>query len=97
MILTPKAKEYGKRMQDISLKYLNKNAKLFRGTWTQWEEQDVKMIFDDARNLYLIGLYMIEGNFDAAMGLASELDTLVRDEIPNSVWKYLEKFTVDQE
>jgi hypothetical protein len=95
MILTPKAKEYGKGMQVISHMYLNKNAKLFRGT--QWEEQDVKMIFDDARNLYLIGLYMIEGNFDAAMGLASELDTLVRDEIPRSVWNYLEKFTVDQE
>jgi hypothetical protein len=95
MIKTPKAKEYGKRMQVISHMYLNKNAKLFKGT--QWEEQDVKMIFDDARNLYLVGLYMIQGDFDAAMGVASELDTLVRDEIPNSVWKYLEKFTVDQE
>ncbi len=82
-------------MQVISHMYLNKNAKLFKNT--QWEEQDVKMIFDDARNLYLVGLYMIQGDFDAAMGLASELDTLVRDEIPNSVWKYLEKFTVDQE
>jgi hypothetical protein len=95
MIKTPKAKEYGKRMQVISMMYLNKNAKLFRNT--QWEEQDVKMIFDDAQNLYLIGLYMIQGDFDAAMGVASELDTLVRDEIPKSVWNYLEKFTVDQE
>ena len=95
MILTPKAKEYGKRMQVISHMYLNKNAKLFRGT--QWEEQDVKMIFDDARNLYLVGLYMIEGDLDAALGLASELDTVVREEIPNSIWKYLEKNTVDQE
>jgi hypothetical protein len=95
MIKTPKAKEYGKRMQVISHMYLNKNAKLFKNT--QWEEQDVKMIFDDARNLYLVGLYMIQGDFDAAMGLASELDTLVRDEIPNSVWNYLQKFTVDQE
>jgi hypothetical protein len=95
MIKTPKAKEYGKRMQVISVMYLNKNAKLFKNT--QWEEQDVKMIFDDARNLYLIGLYMIQGDFDAAMGLASELDTLVRDEIPNSIWNYLEKFTIDQE
>jgi hypothetical protein len=95
MILTPKAKEYGKRLQVISHMYLNKNAKLFKGT--QWEEQDVKMIFDDARDLYLVGLYMIQGDFDAAMGVASGLDTLVRDEIPNSVWKYLEKFTIDQE
>jgi len=95
MIKTPKAKEYGKRMQVISHMYLNKYAKLFKNT--QWEEQDVKMIFNDARNLYLVGLYMIQGDFDAAMGVASELDTLVRDEIPNSVWNYLEKFTVDQE
>jgi hypothetical protein len=95
MIKTAKGKEYGKRLQVISHMYLNKNAKLFRGT--QWEEQDVKMIFDDARNLYLVGLYLIEGDLDAAMGLASELDTLVRDEIPNSIWKYLEKNTIDQE
>jgi hypothetical protein len=95
MIKTPKAKEYGKRMQVISHMYLNKNAKLFKNT--PWEEQDVKMIFDDARNLYLVGLYMIQGDFDAAMGVASELDTLVRDEIPNSIWNYLEKFTIDQE
>jgi hypothetical protein len=95
MILTPEAKKYGKKMQEISLKYPSKNAKLFKGT--QWEEQDVKMIFDDAQNLYLVGLYMIQGDFDAAMGVASELDTLVRDEIPKSVWNYLEKFTVDQE
>ena len=95
MIKTAKGKEYGKRMQVISHMYLNKNAKLFKGT--QWEEQDVKMIFDDARNLYLIGLYMIEGNFDAAMAVANEVDTLVRDEIPKSVWNYLEKFTIDQE
>jgi hypothetical protein len=95
MILTLKAKEYGKKMQEISLKYPARNAKLFKGT--QWEEQDVKMIFDDAQNLYLVGLYMIQGDFDAAMGVASELDTLVRDEIPKSVWNYLEKFTIDQE
>ena len=98
MIKTPKAKEYGKRMQVISHMYLNKNAKLFKGErGSIWEEQDVKMIFDDAANLYLIGLYMIEGDFDAAMGIASELDTLVRDEIPRSVYNYLEKFTIDQE
>jgi hypothetical protein len=95
MILTPKAKEYGKRMQVISHMYLNKNAKLFKNT--QWEEQDVKMIFDDARNLYLIGLYMIQGDFDAAIAVANEMDTLVRDEIPRSVYNYLEKFTLDQE
>ena len=95
MILTPKAKEYGKRMQVISHMYLNKNAKLFKNT--QWEEQDVKMIFDDARDLYLIGLYMIQGDFDAAIAVANEMDTLVRDEIPRSVYNYLEKFTIDQE
>jgi hypothetical protein len=95
MIRTPEAKKYGKKLQELSSKYITRNTKLFKGT--QWEEQDVKMIFDDARNLYLVGLYMIQGDFDAAMGLASELDTLVRDEIPKSVWNYLEKFTIDQE
>ena len=95
MIKTAKGKEYGKRMQVISHMYLNKNAKLFKNT--QWEEQDVKMIFDDAHNLYLVGLYMIQGDFDAAMGVASDMDTLVRDEIPQSVYNYLVKNTVDQE
>ncbi len=95
MIKTAKGKEYGKRLQVISHAYLNKNTKLFKNT--QWEEQDVSMVFDDARDLYLVGLYLIQGDVDAAMGLASELDTLVRDEIPNSIWKYMEKYTVDQE
>ena len=96
MILTPKAKEYGKRMQVISHMYLNRWTKRFKATEQDFE-RDMKMVFDDARNLYMVGAYMIAGNFDAAMGVACELDTLVRDEIPNSVWKYLEKFTVDQE
>lgn len=95
MILTPEAKKYGKKLQELSSKYVAKNAKLFKGT--QWEEQDVKMIFDDASNLFLAGSYMIEGDFDAAMGVVSELDTLVRDEIPKSIYNYLCKFTLDQE
>ena len=63
----------------------------------QWEEDDIELLHNDAANLAMIGQYMIEGNFDAAYALASELDTLVRDEIPNSVWKYLQKYTIDQE
>ena len=55
------------------------------------------MVFDDARNLYMVGAYMVEGNFDAAYAVANEMDTLVRDEIPRSVYNYLEKFTIDQE
>jgi hypothetical protein len=31
------------------------------------------------------------------MGVASSLDTAVRDEIPKSIWNYLEKYTLDQE
>lgn len=95
MIKTPKAKEYGKRMKDISVKYLNKSTKSFFGG--QWEESDIELLYQDAANLSIIGQYMIEGNFDAAYGLASELDTLVRDEIPNSIWNYLQKYTVEQE
>ena len=95
MIKTPKAKEYGKRMQVISMMYLNKNTKNFFKD--QWEEDDIEMLYKDAAGLSMIGQYMIEGCFEAAYGLASELDTLVRDEIPASIWNYLEKYTVDQE
>ena len=95
MIKTPKAKEYGKRMKVISTMYLNKSTKMFFGG--QWEEDDVELLYNDAANLSMIGQYMIEGNLDAAYGLATELDTLVRDEIPNSVWNYLQKYTIDQE
>lgn len=95
MIKTPTAKEYGKKMQDISQKYLVKNTKNFFKD--QWEEEDIELLYKDAANLSMIGQYMIEGNFDAAYSLASELDTLVRDEIPKSIWNYLEKYTVDQE
>ena len=95
MILTPKAKEYGKKMQDISQKYLVKNTKNFFKD--QWEEDDIEMLYKDAAGLSMIGQYMLEGNFDAAYSLASDLDTLVRDEIPNSVWNYLQKYTVEQE
>jgi hypothetical protein len=96
MIKTPKAKEYGKRMRDISAKYLNKNVKLFKATEEGFED-DIQMIYKDAAGLYMIGSYMLEGNFDAAMGVASSLDTAVRDEIPKSIWNYLEKYTLDQE
>ena len=82
-------------MQDISKKYLVKNTTNFFKD--QWEEDDIEMLYKDAAMLAMVGQYMIEGCFEAAYGLASELDTLVRDEIPNSIWKYLEKYTVDQE
>ena len=95
MIKTLKAKEYGKRMQVISMMYLNKSTKLFFKD--QWQEDDIEMLYKDAAGLAMIGQYMMEGDFNAAYSLASDLDTLVRDEIPNSVWNYLQKFTVDQE
>ena len=95
MIKTAKGKEYGKRMKVLSITYLTKNTKTFFGG--QWEEEDIEMLYSDAANLAMIGQYLIEGNINAAYSLASELDTLVRDEIPNSVWNYLQKYTIDQE
>jgi len=96
MIKTSKGKEYGKRMKVISTMYLNKMTKIFKSSDSSYED-DLKMIYDDACNLQMIGAYMIEGHFYAAMGVASSLDTAVRDEIPASIWNYLEKFTIDQE
>ena len=83
-------------MQVISHMYINRWTKRFKAT-EQGFECDMKMVFDDARNLYMVGAYMIVGNFDAAMAVANEMDTLVRDEIPKSVYNYLCKFTIDQE
>lgn len=94
MIKTPKAKEYGKRMRVISMMYLNRSTKLFFAG--QWQEDDIEMLYKDAASLSMIGQYMQEGNLDAAYALAADLDTLVRDEIPNSVWNYLQKYTIDQ-
>ena len=95
MILTPEAKKYGKKMQELSVKYIKQNAKLFKATEEDYESS-VQMIFDDAQSLYAIGGYMLVGNFDAAMSLASEVATAVRDEIPKSIYNYLCKFTIDQ-
>lgn len=91
MIKTPKGKEYGKRMKVLSIAYLTKNTKLFFNN--QWEEEDIELLYNDAANLAMIGQYLIEGNINAAYSLASDLDTLVRDEIPNSVWSYMQKYT----
>jgi hypothetical protein len=91
-----KSKQYGKKMQEVSAKYIAKNAKLFKATEDDYES-NVQMIFDDAQNLYAIGGYMIAGNLDAAMSLASEVATAVRDEIPKEIYNYLCKETLDQE
>lgn len=82
-------------MRDISAAYLTKNTKNFFKD--QWEESDIELLYNDAAKLAIIGQYMIEGNFDAAMSVASEVDTIVRDEIPKSIWNYLEKYTLDRE
>lgn len=90
MIKTPKGKEYGKRLKVLSITYLTKNTKLFFGG--QWEEEDIELLHNDAANLAMIGQYLIDGNINAAYSLASELDTIVREEIPNSVWTYMQKY-----
>lgn len=96
MILTPKAKEYGKRLQVISHMYINKWTKQWKADREDFDEL-MKMTYADARDLHVVGGYMIQGDFDRAYKLACKLDTAVRDVIPNSVWRYLEKFTIDQE
>ena len=92
MIKTDKAKEYGKKLQEISMKYLQKNLKVFNPSDKDYIS-DTGMIFSDAHNLYAAGGLMIAGDFDSALDLASGLDTMVRDEVPASIWNYLEKYT----
>lgn len=91
MIKTAKGKEYGKRLKVLSITYLTKNTKTFFNG--QWEEDDIELLYTDAANLAMIGQYLIDGNINAAYSLASELDTLVREEIPNSIWNYMQKYT----
>jgi len=88
--------QYGKKMQDLSQKYLKRNVKLFKPDNVSFEA-DMSMVFNDARDLYIIGSYMIKGDLDAAMGVVTDVDTAVRDEIPASVYNYLVKNTLDQE
>ena len=95
MIKTAKVKEHGKRMRVISMKYLNKSTKLFFNG--EWDEDSIELLYRDAAMLAMVGQYMITGDLDAAYALACELDTLVRDEIPNAIWNYLEKYALDQE
>ncbi len=88
--------QYGKKMQDLSQRYLKSNAKLFKPDNVSFEA-DMSMIFNDARDLYIIGSYLIQGDVDAAMGVVTDVDTAVRDEIPASIYNYLVKNTLDQE
>ncbi len=87
--------QYGKKMQDLSQKYLKRNAKLFKPDNVSFEA-DMSMVFQDARDLYIIGSYMIKGDLNAAMGVLSDIDTAVRDEIPATIYYYLVKNTLDQ-
>ena len=96
MIKTPKAKEYGKRLQVEAMMYLNRWAKRFKASEQNFE-RDMNMVFTDARDLYTVGALMIEGDFHRAMKIVDKMDTLVRDEIPKSVYNYLWKFTHDQD
>jgi len=91
MIMTPKAKQYGRKLQEISEKYLKRNVKLFKAGELGFKD-DVRMIFDDASTLYLAGGFMVHGDFDQAYGMLSKMDTAVREEVPAYIWNYLEKF-----
>lgn len=64
---------------------------------SEWQEGDIAMLCNDAADLCMVGEYMKEGDVHAAHALAVDLDTLVRDEIPRSIWNYLQKYTIDQE
>ena len=92
MIKTPKAKEYGKKLQELSLKYVAKNVKLFRASDESFN-RDIGMIFSDGADLYSMGGYMLHGDFDSAADVASGLDTVVREAVPNYIWTYLNKYT----
>jgi hypothetical protein len=91
MIKTPKAKEYGKVLQTKAVCYFTKNAKLYKPTEDDYYK-DIGMIASDVADLYTMGGFMIAGDFDSAADIGSGLDTVVREEVPNYIWTYLNKF-----
>lgn len=55
-----------------------------------WEDPEMaSMYFDDAADHLQIGLYLKNMKYKKAQDLANDLDTASRDEIPDSVWRYL--------
>ena len=91
MIMTPKAKEYGKVLQTKAVAYFTKNAKLFKPS-DQDYCKDIGMIAADVADLYSMGGFMMAGDFDAASDIGSGLDTSVRETVPNYIWTYLNKY-----
>jgi len=63
---------------------------------TAWEKENVKeyranllISYTDAADLFCIGHLLEQNRVKEARDLADNLDTAVREEIPNSAWDFL--------
>lgn len=74
-------------MKEASEKYL----KYWQVAWKGEKEylENLRISYKDAADLFCIGQYLEEDNFEKARKLAWNLDTAVREEIPDDVWDYL--------
>ena len=63
---------------------------------TAWDKEDVKdyrknlrLSYQDAADLYCIGVLLTQNRIKEARDLADDLDTVVREEIPDAAWEFL--------
>jgi hypothetical protein len=63
---------------------------------TSWEKENAKeyrdnlhISYKDAADLFCIGHLLEQNRIEEALELADNLDTAVREEIPNAAWDFL--------
>ena len=81
------------------MKLTKKMIKEFESEIKDWcedaEETDPEMIKayeDDREDLEYIRDLMVEGDYDYAAQRAGDLDTVVRDQIPEAIWDFLQDY-----
>ena len=87
--------EMAQKIRDELMIYINDGAK----HWLNRSEPDLDMwdmIINDAEDLRLVHTRIDRDEIPFAFNKACELDTAVRDVIPQDVWNWMEKVNADQ-
>lgn len=75
----------------------NEMIENFKQSIKAWKEneatKDLKKVYaKDRKDLMEVCKYLRSGKYKEAQQKAYWLDTIVRDQIPNGVWKFMEQF-----
>ena len=84
-------KVFGTAMHKVALTYINEWAERIADSEDTSEtvRKATRLSFFDASDLYSIGTLIKKGQVNQARNLAYSLDTIVRDEIPQNIWDFL--------